>query len=304
MGVFASIRDFTTDLSPVWLVMLFASPYVAGEKLEDAVKAAHSMYEKDKLWATLDILGESSDSAERSREWAKLYFNIQTKISDIPSANVSLKPTAMGLLLSEEECLRNIRSVVSKSKKINRFVRIDMEDKTTTDATFRIYRQLRDDGFDNVGVVVQAYLKRTIEDIRLLIERGYKPNIRICKGIYKADREFKTMAQINDSFVAIARLLVENGCYPAFATHDVSLIDRLHNEVITPASYKPEQYEWQMLLGVPVRKKRSELLKNGEHVRIYIPYGPKADAAAYCRRRFKENPKLALFIAKNFICKK
>ncbi|MFA4987957.1 MAG: proline dehydrogenase family protein, partial [Candidatus Brocadiia bacterium] len=181
---------------------------------------------------------------------------------------------------------------------------IDMEDKSVTDATLRIYRFLRDKGLDNVSTVVQAYMRRTPDDVEKLIKDGYKPNLRICKGIYKADRDFKTMKEINDNYIRTAKLMADNGCYVGLASHDLPLIRRIRQEVIEPAKLTPDKFEWQMLLGVPVEKRQDELIAQGDHVRIYIPFGPPADAAAYCRRRFKENPKMFFFILKNMFYRK
>ncbi len=304
MGLFGSVRDFFADISPTWLVMMFAGPYVAGETEDAALETARKLWEERKIWSTVDMLGESVKDPDICRAWADMYVSLQKKIAGIPSANVSLKPTALGLLISPDECTRNVEKVVKASKEMGRFVRIDMEDKTTTDYTLDLYRRLRDSGYDNVGTVVQAYLKRTYDDVARLIEEGYKPNLRICKGIYKADRDFRTMAEINDNFVRIAKLMAENGCYPALATHDINLIDRLKADVVDAFSLKPDDFEWQMLLGVPVEKKQKELLEIGHHCRIYIPFGKRQDAAAYCRRRFKENPKLFFFILRNIFSKR
>ncbi len=304
MGVISGVRDFFADLSPTWLVMTFAKPYVAGETLDDGVRVAEELLEKRGMWSTLDILGESAKDVAICRKWTDDYIEMQKRVSHIKNSNVSLKPTAMGLLVSEDECRNNIERVVTESKAIGRFVRIDMEDKGTTDATIRIYRYLRDKGFDNVGTVVQAYMKRTLGDVQKLIDDGYKPNLRICKGIYKADRDFATMAEINESYVQIAKLMISNGCYPAMATHDIGLINRLNAEVVEAQGATADKFEWQMLLGVPVEKKQAELLALGHHIRIYVPFGKKHDAAAYCRRRFKENPKMFFFIIRNMFSKR
>ena len=303
MSMFSAIRDFFADISPSWVVMIFARPYVAGETVDSALATAKKLYEEHGILVTADILGESTTDTEKTEKWVSDYIELQRSLLDIPGAGVSVKPTAMGLLVSEEFCRDNITRIVSESAKMKRYVRIDIEDKTTTDATIRIYRHLLDKGFDNVGMVFQAYLHRTYDDIAALFDDGYKPNLRICKGIYKADRDFSTMEEINDNFVKLTKLIVERGGYAALATHDIPLIDRISADVIKPAKVPSDAFEWQMLLGVPVEKKQQELLAKGEKVRMYLPYGPRKDAAAYCKRRFKENPKLFFFIVKNLFTK-
>ncbi|MDZ7816827.1 MAG: proline dehydrogenase family protein [Planctomycetota bacterium] len=303
MGLFSAIRDFLADISPAWLVMAFAGPYVAGETADEVLAEAKKLHDEQGILVTADILGESSKDRGQTERWVSYYISLQKDLQVVPGAGVSVKPTAMGLLVSEEYCRENIGRIVSQSARIGRFVRIDMEDKTTTDATIRIYRHLRDAGLDNVGMVFQAYLLRTYDDIAALFDDGYKPNLRICKGIYKADRDFSRMADINDNFVRLTDLVVQRGGYPAIATHDILLIDRITRQVLKPAGISPRAFEWQMLLGVPVEQKQQELRRRGEKVRIYLPYGQRRDAAAYCKRRFKENPKLLYFIFKNLFAK-
>lgn len=304
MALFSAVRDFFADLSPDWLVMAFARPYVAGDDAKAAVTYAQTIWNNDNLLSTVDVLGESSSDAEKVREWVDMYIALQQSIRSIPSAYISLKPTAMGLMISEDECTRNIEAIAQAAKDLGMFFCIDMEDRTVTDYTLKLYRYLRRKGYDAVGTVIQAYLRRSEDDIRSLISDGLKPSLRICKGIYKADRQFDTMAQINDNYFKLVELLLSDGSYPAIATHDLPLMDRITTGLLRPAGARPNSYEWQMLLGVPVRERQRELVTRGEQVRIYIPFGHPADAAAYCRRRFKENPRLMYFILKNIFSRK
>jgi proline dehydrogenase len=203
----------------------------------------------------------------------------------------------MGLLVDKELCFQNIRRIVQEAQKLNNFVRIDMEDHPTTDDTIDMYLRLKEEFGDHVGIVIQAYLRRTIDDINLLSK--HKANVRLCKGIYVEPREiaYKDMAIINENYKYNLEKLISNGCYVGIATHDekmiwhgLSMIDKYH--------LKADQYEFQMLLGVD-EQLRDILVKSGHRLRVYVPFG--ADWYGYSTRRLKENPRMAGFVFKRIL---
>jgi proline dehydrogenase len=206
---------------------------------------------------------------------------------------VSVKLTALGLNLGYDVCRENLESVVRHAAERGNFVRIDMEDSTTTGDTLRLYRELRASGHDNVGVVLQARLKRTIEDVRALAE--LRPNVRLCKGIYLEPPEiaFEDAEEIRDSFRATLRALLDAGAYVGIATHDEALIEDAVAQ-IRERGLAPSQYEFQMLLGVRAAR-GDELVRGGHRLRVYVPFG--THWYEYSVRRLQENPKIAGYVA-------
>ncbi|MCA9665523.1 MAG: proline dehydrogenase family protein, partial [Myxococcales bacterium] len=215
-------------------------------------------------------------------------------------ANISVKLTAFGLDVGEDFCLEQLSRVLAHARAHGNFVRIDMEDHTRTDATLRIYQQARRE-FDNVGVVLQAMLFRTEDDIELLEGDGYKRsggNARLCKGIYKEPEEIAhtTFDAIREAFVRCLDKLFARGCYVGIATHDEYLIDAAY-QAIARYQLAPEQYEFQMLLGV-TPKLRASVIERGHRLRVYVPYGE--DWYAYSLRRLRENPTVARHVMRAF----
>jgi proline dehydrogenase len=208
---------------------------------------------------------------------------------------VSVKLTALGLKLSYDVCLENVETVVRHAAESNNFVRIDMEDSSCTTDTLRIYRDLRERGHDNVGVVLQSRLRRTVRDIRSL--KDLRPNVRLCKGIYLEPPvvALQDFQEIRDNFVAAFELLLAGGSYVGIATHDEWLLERSLERV---EGLEREEYEFQMLLGV--RELRGDrLVRDGHRLRIYVPFG--RHWYAYSLRRLQENPKIAGYIASDTI---
>ncbi len=294
MGILDKLIVWSLPLVPKPIVKIFSKIYIAGSTLEDGVRTVRALNQKG-MMATMDLLGESSKSREKSEEAADMYIQILRTINNEGlDANVSLKPTHMGLLIDKELCYNNIKRIVAEAKKLNNFVRIDMEDHPTTDDTIDIYLRLKEEYGDHVGTVIQAYLRRTIDDINRLI--SHKANLRLCKGIYNEPREiaFKDMAIINESYKYNLEKLLTNGCYVGIATHDekliyhaLTLIDRL--------KLPREAYEFQMLLGVQ-EELRDIIVKAGHRLRVYVPFGK--DWYAYSTRRLKENPRMAGMVFK------
>jgi len=267
---------------PKPVVQLFSSRYIAGSTLDDAVRVVRRLNEEG-MSATIDVLGEEITHADDARAIARAYRDVFAAIDrDQLDANVSVKLTALGLALSFDLCKENLLDVLAQG----RFVRIDMEDATTTDSTLRIYRELRESGHDNVGVVLQAYLRRTLDDVRALAD--LKPSVRLCKGIYvePPSLAYTDADSIRMSFVECMDALLDGGAYVAAATHDEALIrEALARDVP----------ELQMLLGVREERAR-ELVADGKRVRIYVPFGEQW--YAYSLRRLQENPAMATTIAR------
>ena len=264
-----------------------ADRYIAGEEIDDAVATVAELNE-DGLTATIDVLGEEIHNAEEAQEIVDAYHDTLDAIGEHGlDANVSVKPTAVGLKLGYDVGSANIEALVRHAAETGNFVRIDMEDSTTTDDTLRMYRELREAGLDNVGVVLQARLRRTLDDVAALAD--LRPNVRICKGIYLEPEEiaFTEFEEIRESYVRSLEALVETASYVGIATHDEFLISE-------GKRIAEERYEFQMLLGVRASLGR-ELVQEGERLRIYVPFG--RQWYEYSLRRLQENPRIAGYVA-------
>jgi proline dehydrogenase len=241
--------------------------------------------------ATIDVLGEHIDEPEQARALVDEHDGVLDAIEQNGlDSNVSIKLTALGLTIDRDLCLENTEAVVEHAAKSGNFVRIDMEESTHTTQTLEIYRELRGRGFDNVGVVLQSRLRRTLRDIRSLAD--LRPNVRLCKGIYLEPPlvAYQGYQEVRDNFVAALDLLLGGGSYVGIATHDEWLLERGLERV---ADMDREEYEFQMLLGV--RELRGDkLVKEGHRLRIYTPYG--RQWREYSMRRLQENPKIAGYI--------
>ena len=267
---------------PKPVVQLFSSRYIAGATLDDAIRVVRKLNAEGML-ATVDVLGEEITHAEEARAITRAYLDVFDAIHrEQLEANVSVKLTALGLKLSYDLCRENVLEVLAQG----RFVRIDMEDATTTDDTLRLYRELREAGHDNVGVVLQAYLRRTLDDVRALA--GLEPDVRLCKGIYvePPSLAYTDPESVRASFVQCMDALLAAGAYVAAATHDEALIR---------AALDRRVPELQMLLGVREDRAR-ELVAAGQKLRVYVPFGEQW--YAYSLRRLQENPAMATTIAK------
>jgi proline dehydrogenase len=273
-------------------VQLFSSRYIAGSTLDDAVEVVRTLNGEGKL-ATVDVLGEEITRESEARAIAQAYCDAFTAIErDQLDSNVSIKLTALGLDLSYELCRENLETVLAEAVRYGNFVRIDMEDSATTSDTLRLYRELRESGFDNVGVVLQAYLHRTLDDVRELAD--LKPNVRLCKGIYVEPPTiaFTGYEDVRANYVRALDALLEAGAYVGIATHDEWLIGQALERV---EDMDTSDYEFQMLLGVRERR-ASELVAAGHRLRVYVPFGE--HWYQYSLRRLQENPTMAGTIAK------
>ncbi|MCF7810270.1 proline dehydrogenase family protein [bacterium] len=273
-----------------------ASRYISGPKLTDAVKKVKLLSSKGAV-ATIDLLGEFSDNPDHATAAAKTYIEILDTIQNEKlNANVSVKPTHIGLKTGYDFCKELITSIVEHAHKLGNFVRIDMEDHTCTDDTLRLYWEIHEK-YRNVGVVLQAYLYRTIKDIQPLMEM--KANIRLCKGIYVEPRQIAYKHRINviNNYALLLRELLKARCYVGIATHCEEVIWHARR-IIYELDLKPDEYEFQMLLGVE-DELREILINEGHKMRVYVPFGE--EWYAYSTRRLKENPSVAGYIVRDFL---
>jgi proline dehydrogenase len=282
-------------LVPRPVVRNLSSHYIAGSTLADAVSVVTDLNAQGKL-ATVDVLGEEIAASGAASAIVDAYTEVLTEIQRRAlDSNVSVKPTALGLELDYELCRRNLEHVVAHAARCGNFVRMDMEDTTTTDDTFSLYRGLREAGRDNAGVVLQASLRRTVEDVAALAD--LRPNVRLCKGIYvePSSLQFHDPEEVRASFVATLDALLDADAYVAIATHDEWLVDRALERV---RGLAPDRYEFQLLLGVrPGLGDR--LVAEGHRLRVYVPFG--THWYEYSLRRLQENPAIARHIARDTV---
>jgi proline dehydrogenase len=246
--------------------------------------------------ATVDVLGEEVTRPESAQAIAAAYHEALAAISaDGLDANVSVKLTALGLHLDVDLCRSLLTDVLRDAASRRIFVRIDMEDSSTTDATLTLYRSLREEGYEDVGIVLQAALRRTLSDIEALSD--LRPSVRLCKGIYvePASIAFQERQVIRKSFVACLDALRDAGCRVAVATHDEWLLEQALDRL---PRLQAAGYEFQMLLGVRAPRGR-ELVAAGHPLRIYVPYGQQW--YEYSLRRLQENPSVAGHVAKDLL---
>jgi proline dehydrogenase len=278
---------------PKPVVRRISERYIAGEELDDALRVVHRLNHDGKL-ATLDVLGEEVTDPDEAAAIAAAYREaIDAFERGRLDANVSIKPTALGLMLGYDVCRENLEAVVRHAAERGNFVRIDMEDSTTTDETLRLYRELLEHGYENVGIVLQARLKRTIEDVRELAD--LRPNVRICKGIYleRPEIAFRDFEAVQASFVQALAELLDSGSYVGIATHDEWLLEQ-GKRLVAEHGLERDQYEFQMLLGVRPAL-GDALVRDGHRLRIYTPFG--RHWYSYSLRRLQENPRIAGYIA-------
>jgi proline dehydrogenase len=289
MSLFDQLVIHGMPFVPKPIVGRVASRYVAGETIDEAVSTLKAMNEEGAM-GTVDVLGEEVREPEKAVQAVDQYLELLDRIeADSLDANVSIKPTMLGLKIDEQLCIENVSRVVARAEQLENFVRIDMEDHTCTESTLNLYRTVHAKHPSSVGVVLQAYLHRTLPDIESLLELN--PNIRICKGIYREPRNiaWKDFDTVRQNFINSMEKLMEGGAYVGIATHDPYLVcagiraaDRL--------GLDRDQYEFQMLLGVDPELRRI-IVSNGHRLRVYVPYG--SDWYPYSIRRLRENPSVA-----------
>jgi len=281
----------TLPLVPRFIVGRVASRYVAGATLDDALRVVADLNRQGAM-ATVDLLGEEVSERGKALAAVEEYLRVFAAIKERGlDSNVSIKLTLLGLKVDEGFCRDNVATVAAAARSHGNFVRIDMEDSTCTDATLRIYREVQA-RHGNLGVVLQAYMRRTLRDIAELPGRSQGgANVRLCKGIYVEPRRiaWKGYDTVRANFVRALEKMIELGVYPAIATHDEYLTARA-TALIDRHGLRREQYELQMLLGVD-QELREILIAAGHRLRVYVPYGQ--DWYPYSIRRLRENPEVA-----------
>jgi proline dehydrogenase len=292
MGLLDRVVVRALPAVPRSVVRRFSAPYIAGPTLDDARRVAARLNAEGKS-ATIDVLGEEISTAQEAEVIAGAYRDVLAALTgDCLDGNVSVKLTGLGLKLDLDLCRALLESLVVDAARRGTFVRVDMEDATCVDDTLVLYRALREQGHDNVGIVLQARLKRTLRDIGDL--RDLRPSVRLCKGIYleRPALAFEDEEVVRRAYVACLDALLEADCRVAIATHDEPLIEVALARV---ERLDARDYEFQMLLGVRAAR-GSELVAAGHPLRIYVPYGRRW--YEYSLRRLQENPRLAGIVAK------
>ena len=284
---------------PKVFVRLVASPYIAGitddEMLINVQKLNNKGYD-----VAIDILGEHVTTEQEATEITERYANLYGRIaSQQLNANLYIKLSHIGQDLGYDVVKNNLMILVNAAKKHNNFLRLDMENSPYTSETINLYKKAFED-YSNVGIVLQAYMHRSKDDLDKLANEKF--NVRICKGIYieSEDIAYRDYQKIRNNYIVLVQQALIKGAYVGIASHDEYLIDKLYlwikeNQIPTT------QYEFQILHGVPMEKKLQQLIKEGNKVRVYVPYGD--NWYDYSIRRLKENPKMAGYIIKNIFSK-
>jgi proline dehydrogenase len=284
---------------PKKLVWVFSKRYIAGETIDEGLLASKLLNEK-KIEVTIDLLGEFIKTLEEARVNKNHYFEIIKRFtSEKVTGNFSLKPTMFGLLIDKEACYNYIREIVALAAQKNSFIRIDMEDSSCVDMEIELFKKLRLEFPKNVGLVLQAYLRRTMSDLENLNSLNSEAdpiNFRLCKGIYVEPEKiaYKDYQEVRDNFLNHLDYMFRNKMYAAIATHDKYLVD---NALLLIEKYKipKNMYEFQMLYGVTPDLRQS-IVDSGHKMRVYVPFGKQW--FNYSTRRLKENPKIASDIIK------
>ena len=317
VGLFSRMIVATTIRMPKWFVGWVSKRYVAGPNLEGAVNVMKRLQSEGACF-TIDVLGEEISSIQEAEFFLSEYVEVVKAISkNNLDANLSIKPTAFGLLIDKDKGMKNIEELVSMAKQHDMFVRLDMEDHRVTSDTIQVVIDLHEKGFTNVGTVLQGRLFRTPDDINNLQQKlSTFADYRICKGIYLEPDSIShtSYSQIVEATNTCIDRMLDAGAYTAIASHDIPVIKhalaslksrKMGPDVKDPRTnagperpHKGPGYEFQMLLGVrgPLRRK---LAKQGHRTRVYIPYGEKW--YEYSIRRLQENPTIGTQIAKAFV---
>lgn len=275
----------------------FARRFIAGDTLEEALRVVEAL-ERDKIHAILDLLGEMVTSEAAARQFQSEIIRLVREFGARPYPKyVALKLTQLGLDLSEDLAFSLMVEILTEARKVDCFVRIDMEDSPRLDATLRIYKRLHEAGFDNTGVVLQSYLKRTEQDLQDLLP--LKTPVRIVKGAYKEPAEvaFQDKRMVDAQFVVLCKKALENGLYTAIASHDPYILEEMKRWTAEKGIGR-DRFELQLLYGVR-RDEQKKLAAEGYTVRAYIPYG--TDWYPYFSRRIAERPENLLFVARSLI---
>jgi len=270
----------------------FARRFIAGEHVADAISAARALQAKG-LLLTLDYLGESVTTIEQATAATREYTHLMNDIvaADI-ERNVSVKLTQLGLAIDRATCVDNMRRILEPARQHGFFVRIDMENSPYTDVTLEVFETLWNLEYRNIGVVLQSYLFRTERDLRRMNELGAR--VRLVKGAYRepASVAYQQKSDVDAAYLRQMRLLLDHGAYPAFATHDVTLLNEIKSYA-TERGVTRDRYEFQMLYGVR-RDLQISFVTDGYRMRIYVPFGK--EWFPYFMRRLGERPANVLFV--------
>ncbi len=275
----------------------FARRFIAGETVAEAIEAAR-VIERDGLMVTLDLLGEGVSSAEGANQATRTYVAMMNDIEKSGiGRNISIKLTQLGLDVDRATTIDNLRRILDAATPGDFFVRIDMEASAYTEATLEIFEVVWEIGYRNVGVVIQSYLKRAEADVRRVNALGAR--VRLVKGAYKEPRSiaYARKADVDAAFARLAATLLARGTYPAIATHDPMLINRVR-DYASRHRIEPDRFEFQMLYGIR-RDLQGMLLREGYRVRVYIPFG--SEWFPYFMRRLGERPANVSFVLRGIL---
>ncbi|QIA07600.1 proline dehydrogenase family protein [Draconibacterium halophilum] len=284
---------------PKKLVWVFSKRYIAGESMEEGLLASKLLNEKG-IEVTVDILGEFISTLDEAKKNRDEYLEVIERFtSENVKGNFSIKPTMFGILIDKEVCYNFLREVIQFAAQKDSFIRIDMEDSQCVDMELDIFRRLRNEFPKHVGLVLQAYLRRTESDLIALNDlnnENYPISFRLCKGIYVEPENiaFKEYDEVRQHFLTDLKYMFENKMYVGIATHDRYLVEQ-SMQIIREMNIPKDMYEFQMLYGVTPELRQS-IVNDGHHMRVYVPFGEKW--FNYSTRRLKENPKMAQHIIK------
>jgi len=284
---------------PKRIVWIFGKPYISGQTIEDALNESRKL-NKGGIMVSVDLLGEYVNNLGEAEIYKDQYIELIKRFSaEKIDGHFSVKPSMFGLLLDQEVCYQNLYEIVEVADQSNTFIRIDMEDSECTSIELEIYRRLKSEFPSRIGVVVQAYLRRTLDDVKNLMDLNLHEaplNFRLCKGIYIEEERiaYKEHQEIRDHYIEDLRFMLQNGIYVGIATHDKYLIEKAY-ELIDQLNIPREKYEFQMLYGVTPLLRQS-IVDRGHRMRVYVPYGKQW--FTYSTRRLKENPNMVWYILK------
>ena len=293
MNIFNPFIRTLLPLTPKSWVRKIAKPYIAGESLEDLVNVVEDINLAGFTAAT-SILGEFVNDRDQALEASMDYIEALTEIQSRKlDSNIHVKLTHLGLKLDKELCYSNLKSILTKAEETHNFVRIDMEDSSCTDDTLSIFEKAHYE-FDNVGIVIQACMRRSKHDIQKLI--ALKANVRLCKGIYIEPRNiaYNDYRNVRENYSSLLKELLTARCYVGIATHDEWLV-RDAFQTIETIGLSPSEYEFQMLYGVTPQLQQS-IREAGHRLRVAVPFGP--NWYPYSIRRLRKNPTIAGYVLK------
>lgn len=294
--LFAGKNKWCNRMAKKYGLSFGAGRFVAGATLESALHTI-ALLNKDGMMVTIDHLGEFVQNEDEAVEMANKCIEALVGIAQYNvDSNLSLKLTSMGLDISKELCLSNMKNILSVAREKNILIRIDMEDYAHLELTLDVFEQLKNE-YENVGLVLQSYLYRSLDDLKKLIPE--KANLRLVKGAYKESSRvaFEDKKEVDLNFMKMIELQLMSGNYAGIATHDDAIIQAIKT-FIKEHQISPEQFEFQMLYGIRTELQK-QLIKEGFRVRIYVPYGK--DWYGYFMRRLAERPANVGFIIKGIV---